>query len=571
MKYLKHLQPIDILIFLTFFPFWFVLPFLVKVFAIVGIYLVYKKSTALLAFLGAFSIMLSFYNFWELRDFRVYILFLVSMLLWGVYLQRTKEENFYLRLSPVLFFLMSVVFFQNIYMAFYVVFEVFVFVVVVLTGYMDLKKALKKAGVIFAFSFPIGVVLFLVFPRIHQTHFVFGFEDKNVYSGFSKNVDTSLKDVKLNSFLVAEFKLSKDYKRVYLRGNVLNEFKNGIWYEGKSVKDKLIKISELEVYYLKQTPTNDKYIFAVDLPIESDYGKINKNFVLVSKSVIKRPLFIQITSAINPIYGPVVYPYNDLAYDKSKNLKIQKLIKNIKLKSDKEKLKEIIKLFKSQKLKYSLKANLDSLNIVDTLFEKKRGYCVHFASAFAILARMVGLPSRIVNGFVAKKSINGYYKVYSKDAHTWVEVLVDNRWIRVDPTLFTYNHKSTKKQKSFSVSEYLSYVKFLLEEWILRYDVTKQKRFFAFFKINFIYFFGLVVVVLGVFLLFRGFKKKSLLEPLFKKIGRPHKESIYSFLKSFNNEKLDEINELYHKITYYKATKEDIKKLKKLIKEFKWT
>jgi len=66
-------------------------------------------------------------------------------------------------------------------------------------------------------------------------------------------------------------------------------------------------------------------------------------------------------------------------------------------------------------------------------------------------------------------------------------------------------------------------------------------------------------MILGVFLLFRAFKKKSLLEPLFKKIRRPHKESVYSFLKSFNNEKLDEINELYHKITYYKVIKEEIK------------
>ena len=33
------------------------------------------------------------------------------------------------------------------------------------------------------------------------------------------------------------------------------------------------------------------------------------------------------------------------------------------------------------------------------LFDEKRGYCEHFASAMAVMARSAGIPARVVTGY----------------------------------------------------------------------------------------------------------------------------------------------------------------------------
>ena len=71
------------------------------------------------------------------------------------------------------------------------------------------------------------------------------------------------------------------------------------------------------------------------------------------------------------------------------------------------------------------------------LFGSKRGFCEHYASAFAVLIRAAGLPTRIVGGYLGGQ-INpdgGYLIVRQRDAHAWTEVwLPEQGWVRVDPT-----------------------------------------------------------------------------------------------------------------------------------------
>ena len=485
MKYSKRWLYIDLANFVTFLPFFFVLPLYVKFFVITALYFVYKKNTGVIWIYGAVVIVLSFYNLWELKDFRIYVQFLVSLLIWGIYLQRTKNVNFYIKFSPVLLFGLGMVFFQNVYMLFYLLFEIYLFLVVIYSEYFTVKTALKKALVTYLASLPLVTVLFLFFPRVHQKHFIYGFTTSVYESGFDKNPDVKVKSVKLNAVPVVEFKLKKDYGTLYLRGEVLNLFKNGKWYKINPVKDKIEKIDNIVTYYLKQYPTDKKFIFAVDLPLDAEIGKSGPNYCLKSSKILNKLIFIKAESALEYELVPLKYPKTCLSYEKNHNLKTFKTLKFLKgLKNDNEKLNKLINIFKEARISYSLKTSLDYKNIADSLFEKKRGYCVHFASAFAIMCRMVGLPSRIVSGFLAKNPINGYYKVYSKDAHVWTEVLVNGKWKRVDPTLFAYKNRSKKEFEKISPSKiniYISYVRFLIEEWIIKYDSLKQKKFFSFF------------------------------------------------------------------------------------------
>ncbi|MFW6060731.1 MAG: DUF4129 domain-containing transglutaminase family protein [Phycisphaeraceae bacterium] len=62
--------------------------------------------------------------------------------------------------------------------------------------------------------------------------------------------------------------------------------------------------------------------------------------------------------------------------------------------------------------------------IIKFLFEEQRGHCELFAAAHAALCRSIGLPARVVTGYLATEynRFGGYYVVREKNAHAWTEV-----------------------------------------------------------------------------------------------------------------------------------------------------
>ena len=70
------------------------------------------------------------------------------------------------------------------------------------------------------------------------------------------------------------------------------------------------------------------------------------------------------------------------------------------------------------------------------LFESKKGYCVHFATAMTVLLRSVGIPARYVEGFVSEGTSDKTRIVKASKAHAWVEVYLQNLggWYTFEPT-----------------------------------------------------------------------------------------------------------------------------------------
>ena len=69
------------------------------------------------------------------------------------------------------------------------------------------------------------------------------------------------------------------------------------------------------------------------------------------------------------------------------------------------------------------------------LLETREGYCTYFASAFTVLCRMIGLPARYVEGFLADPDENGEAIVTGLSAHAWTEVYFKGfGWLTFDPT-----------------------------------------------------------------------------------------------------------------------------------------
>ena len=69
------------------------------------------------------------------------------------------------------------------------------------------------------------------------------------------------------------------------------------------------------------------------------------------------------------------------------------------------------------------------------VFNTKEGYCVHYATAAALLLREMGFVTRYSVGYAFQAKPNVYTSVYDKNAHAWVEVFVENLgWMPLELT-----------------------------------------------------------------------------------------------------------------------------------------
>ena len=69
------------------------------------------------------------------------------------------------------------------------------------------------------------------------------------------------------------------------------------------------------------------------------------------------------------------------------------------------------------------------------LTEYKQGVCRHYASAATMLFRMLGIPARYTQGYVADAVANEWVDVMSTNAHAWVEVYIGGiGWVQVEVT-----------------------------------------------------------------------------------------------------------------------------------------
>ncbi|MGJ9421615.1 transglutaminase TgpA family protein [Aeromicrobium sp. CF3.5] len=83
----------------------------------------------------------------------------------------------------------------------------------------------------------------------------------------------------------------------------------------------------------------------------------------------------------------------------------------------------------------------NGLTVIAEFLQRKAGYCVHFSSAMAVMARSLGIPARVAVGY-APGGLTGefdggrrVYEVMSDDLHAWTELYFDGvGWVRFDPT-----------------------------------------------------------------------------------------------------------------------------------------
>ena len=100
---------------------------------------------------------------------------------------------------------------------------------------------------------------------------------------------------------------------------------------------------------------------------------------------------------------------------------------------------QAIKRYLRQNYRYSLDAGTSTSEspVEEFLFRRKTGYCEHYATAMVVMLRTIGIPSRLVTGFLPGEwyDFGNYYSVRQQDAHAWVEVYFSRSgWVTFDPT-----------------------------------------------------------------------------------------------------------------------------------------
>lgn len=318
-------------------------------------------------------------------------------------------------------------------------------------------EPLKNSVLMVIKAAPLAILLFFFFPRI-QGNF-----------GFLPSLDKLDNEFALNNSLVvgdlaaAAFNRSLAFradfdgalppsKDLYWRAKVMTNERNFQWEvakpkaadfaKAKVLQDKMDLKKGVVKYEILHSSSRDLFLPYMDYVAGIERGRVLHNYsVFVGRA---NPSAFRYKGASNLTPIPLAKEQLDmdrlLQVENQPSAKMQALLSQWRntAESDAERARIVYQYFLDHPFSYSLEpAGLEEENpMEDFLFNTRNGYCEHYASAYTILMRWLGVPARVVVGYQGGRSINNgqFLEVRYSDAHAWSEVWLDGRWQRVDPT-----------------------------------------------------------------------------------------------------------------------------------------
>jgi transglutaminase-like putative cysteine protease len=106
---------------------------------------------------------------------------------------------------------------------------------------------------------------------------------------------------------------------------------------------------------------------------------------------------------------------------------------------------------------YSTDVRGSSTDALLQFLHDRRGYCEQFAGAMAIMARALGIPSRVAVGFTQGTRDGDRWVVRGRDAHAWPELwFEDVGWVRFEPTPAGFGGQASAEVPGYSRSDALN-------------------------------------------------------------------------------------------------------------------
>lgn len=324
------------------------------------------------------------------------------------------------------------------------------------TRQVSFLESLKRSLRFCLLMSPVFIFLFVFFPRF-QMNSMGVRKSTTGRTGFSPKIEPGTISelvqsdrVALNVYIRENTKLP--FLEMYWRGAVLNHSQGLSWTQGVEQTTEPQAELEFPVGSISQSivlyPQEQPWLFGLDMPITMTIAD--------EKSVISSNDQSEFT--ISPLpSGIVVYEVKSWAPGNSQvsapkaiapylqtpqeiHPKIANLVadwQNLNLEPE-NMARKVMEYFKQQHFSYSRQPDLPSGDpLYSFLFETQKGFCEHFAAAFATLMRLLGIPARVVVGFQGgtHNYFGNYYVVKDADAHAWTEIwLAQKGWVRQDPT-----------------------------------------------------------------------------------------------------------------------------------------
>lgn len=277
---------------------------------------------------------------------------------------------------------------------------------------------------------------------------------------------------------------------LYWRGIVLNAFDGTAWVRRAAPSGEVPVPSGGDV--VRQTmypePSKNKYLFALDVPwqVKGVRAVLTPDSVAVGSSPPGRRVKYDVVShsgSAMPVPKGIDRGFY-LGLPPRLSGRMAELGRSIgrKGRTDAEKVALLEEFYRKQHITYAI-TNLpvaaDPLD--EFLFSKKRGNCEYFASSFALLLRLTGVPSRLVGGYFGGEynDIGGYYVVSDDMAHVWVEACINGReWRRVDPSGLAVNSTARNEAERAGIGRrlqmYLDALDYYWNLTVISYDLESQ-------------------------------------------------------------------------------------------------
>ncbi len=558
------------------------------------------------------------------KEYFINLIFILLLLKYAEL--ESKENHYFFNFTCIFFSLCTLIFGQDLISSL-MAFTVVIISIIQLYSLnqtklisINLKNLFKYLSISFLII-PIVAIIYFVFPRTEVNIKLFetkqntlGIPDK-ISLGSFQNITNSDENV----FIYTPNDILKDEK-FYFRVKVYDILnRNNDWvgldYDSQLTKfSKDIKIRNNK--FIKKS--NSKLlIFANEkkwLPKLKEYSfKSNK---------LKNNLFNNTTSATFDITSKQAYEvykdkkdylysknlikyYTSIPKNKFYNLNewSEEIYKNSD--NDLDYLNKILLEFSNNNFFYSLSPQNIGNNYEEFFFKTKTGYCEYYAGTFAILARLAGIPARIVSGYYGGtyNEMGNFYTFKQQDAHSWVEVLINNEWLRYDPTLSipTKNILDTNNENIFNqinttelnlnikgnndlnIKIYFDYFNYIWTNSFVQYDNKSRDKFIKdnlfsqkTFKNGSKIFLTLIIILTLIKFLNIIFRKKIFFNYFFNNLIKRNKilnfymthQEIFNNLTNKQKLQFKEIFDKYEKIKFsdeYKISNKDFLNLNKII------
>ncbi|MDE2090752.1 MAG: DUF3488 domain-containing protein [Gammaproteobacteria bacterium] len=403
--------------------------------AFVGVFATYhtlngpEAGTALLILLAALKLM-------EARVLRDYFLVLSITLFIGV-------ANF--------------LYDQTIVLALYMIPAVWLAITALLNiAHPDVDRSaistMKTAARMLLLTLPIALALFLLFPRIPGPLWGLALSQRSGVTGLSTHMSPgSLSNLAKSDAIAFRAKflgVPPARAQLYWRALVLHDYDGESWTPGKQMLNNSETLSTPGTpvnYQITLEPNDLHVLYALDLPVlVPDNVVLTGDYELTTLHQVTERKLYSVTSYTNYSYGanlPESIRRRELQLPADIDPRARQLAQQWEdsASSPQQVVQDALNMFHVQPFRYTLQPGTTTgPNRIDTfLFDTRRGFCEHYASAFVFLMRAAGIPAHVVIGYQGglQNPLDGYYVVRQEDAHAWAEVWLAGRgWVRVDPT-----------------------------------------------------------------------------------------------------------------------------------------